>query len=97
MMLRLISRNYAVKSSAMPEEIVEFVKQIDDLMPESEPNYYKCLAKLQNYKVVIGTSSTIANLLGSIKLQNTFTHAMIDEAGQSTEPRYVLGHSMLEG
>lgn len=89
-MLRLISRNYAARSTTVPEDIVEFVKQIDDLLPDSEPNYYKCLATVKNYKIVIGTSSTIAHLLESFKLQNTFTHAIIDEAGQNTEPRYVF-------
>lgn len=74
----------------MPEEIGEFVKQIDDLMPDSKPNYYKCLATLQNYKIVIGTSSKIALLLESFDLRNTFTHAVIDEAGQSTEPKYAF-------
>lgn len=86
-MLRLISRNYATKTNVVPKEIEEFVKTIDDLMPGSESNYYKCLAKLRKYKVIIGTSSTIAHLLESYELRNTFTHALIDEAGQNTEPR----------
>lgn len=89
--LRLISRNYAAKLSTAPEgieEIEDFVKQIDDLLPSTKPNYHKCLATLRNYKIVIGTSSTIAHLLESFTLQNAFTHAIIDEAGQNTEPRY---------
>lgn len=87
-MLRLISHNYAKNSNMIPEEIMEYVKTIDDLMPGLESNYFKCLAMLPNYKIIIGTSSTIAHLLESFKLQNTFTHAIIDEAGQNTEPRY---------
>lgn len=97
-MLRLISQNYAEKLSTAPkgtEDIVDFIKQIDDLLPSTKPNYHKCLASLRNYRVVIGTSSTIAHLLESFKLQNTFSHAIIDEAGQNTEPRYVHAHSML--
>lgn len=90
-MLRLISQNYSSKSEALPKDIVEFTKTIDDLMPNSKANYYKCLATLRNYKIVIGTSSTIANLLESFTLQNTFTHAIVDEAGQNTEPRYSQG------
>lgn len=86
-MLRLISHNYATKPDVLPDEIKEFVKTIDDLVPNTEASYYKCLAKLQHYKIIIGTSSTLAHLLESFKLRNTFTHAIIDEAGQNTEPR----------
>lgn len=87
-MLRLISRNYATRTNLIPEEISEFVSTIDDLRAGSEDKYYKCLQKIQNYKIVIGTTSTIAALLESNKLRNKFTHAIIDEAGQNTEPRY---------
>lgn len=90
-MLRLISQNYSAKSEALPKDIEEFTKTIDGLMPDSKANYFKCLATLRNYKIVIGTSSTIANLLESFTLQNTFTHAIVDEAGQNTEPRYSQG------
>lgn len=85
-MLRLISRNYAARSNVLPKEIEDYVSTIDDLMSGSETNHLKCLENLQKYKIVIGTFSTIAHLLESVKLQNTFTHAIIDEAGQSTEP-----------
>lgn len=86
-MLRLISHNYAAKSNVLPKEIEECAKTIDDLMPGTEASYFKCLAELQTYRIVVGTSSTIAQLLQSYKLRNTFTHAIIDEAGQNTEPR----------
>lgn len=86
-MLRLISHNYAAKSNVLPKELEECAKTIDNLMPGTEASYFKYLAQLQTYRIVVGTSSTIAQLLQSYKLRNNFTHAIIDEAGQNTEPR----------
>lgn len=92
LMVRLISRNYAMRSNAIPDELTKFgiVRTIDELEPDKSETRYKmkCLLKLQKYKVVVGTLSTITHLLESKKLRNSFTHALIDEAGQCTEPRY---------
>lgn len=85
-MLRLISRNYAARSNVLPKEIERFVSTIDDLLPGTGITHATRLQRTRRYDIVIGTSSTIAHLLESTKLQNTFTHAIIDEAGQSTEP-----------
>lgn len=87
-MLRIISRSYAARTNIIPDDIKDLVSTIDDLMPGSDANYFKCLEKLQSYKIVIGTLSTVSNLLESRKFHNSFTHALVDEAGQCTEPRY---------
>lgn len=62
-MVRLISRNYAARTNVIPEDIEEYVSTIDDLMDGTEVRYMKCLEKLKDYQIVIGTLSTMTHLL----------------------------------
>lgn len=84
-LLRLIAYNYANRLNVLPEDIKKYSSTIDDLLPKTESNYYSRLEETRKFRVVVGTSTTIGQLLESKSLRNNFTHAIIDEAGQSTE------------
>lgn len=88
-LLRLISFNYASQPDEVPEDIKTYSKTYDDLIEDKtkakEMNFFERLEMVKNYRVVIGTFSTIAKLLEGPSLRNHFTHSIIDEAGQCTE------------
>lgn len=84
-LLRLIAYNYANRLNVLPKDIEKYSSTIDDLLPKTESNYYSRLEETRKFRVVVGTSTTIGQLLESKSLRNNFTHAIIDEAGQSTE------------
>lgn len=83
-LLRLISYNYERRSNnGLPEDIREYSKTLGDLGNGS--NLYYSFQMVKQYRIVIGTSSTLSMLFEARKLRNHFTHAIVDEAGQSTE------------
>lgn len=88
-LLRLISYNYASQPDDVPEDIKTYTKTYDDLIEDKtkakEINFFQRLELVKNYRVVIGTFSTVAKLLEGPSLRNHFTHSIIDEAGQCTE------------
>ncbi|XP_031617415.1 probable RNA helicase armi [Contarinia nasturtii] len=91
-LIRLISFNYKNRQDRqnaahhmIPSAIRDYCKGIDDLEPDREMRFIERLELIKKFRVVIGTSSTIAQLLEGHNLRNHFTHAIIDEAGQCTE------------
>ncbi|XP_055300785.1 probable RNA helicase armi [Sitodiplosis mosellana] len=86
-LLRLISYNYSSRSDVIPKDIEEYSKTIDDLVDGGKQmKLCKLLETVKSYRVVIGTFANISKLLESRSLRNHFTHSVIDEAGQCTEP-----------
>lgn len=83
-LLRFNSLIYSSKST-VSEPLKAYTKTLDDLNPHNEFNLFDSLEQLKKYRIVIGTSLSIAKLLGVRSLQNYFTHAIIDEAGQCNE------------
>lgn len=62
-----------------------YYKGIADLEPEKKLRFVERLELIKKFRVVISTSTTIAQLLEGHSLRNFFTHVIIDEAGQCTE------------
>lgn len=88
--IRLISFNYKNRKTTQSENVIPndirmYCKNIADLEPEKEMSFVKRLELIKKYRVVISTSTTIAQLLEGHNLRNFFTHVIIDEAGQCTE------------
>lgn len=83
-MLRLISFIYENKST-ISEPLKSYTKTLEDLIPDKEFNLFDCLEHVKKYRIVIGTSSSMARLIEKGNLRNYFTHAIVDEAGQCTE------------
>lgn len=82
-LLRLIGFNYGRTFDDI--EIKDYASTIDNLLPNSASHYFDRLKAVKRFKIVVGTSTTIAKLLDSRDLYNHFTHAIVDEAGQSSE------------
>lgn len=97
-LLRIISYKYANKSNTIPDDIQSFVRTIEELQPIKDSSYYVRLEQVKKYQIVIGTYSTIGQLLEANSLRNNFTHAIVEEAGQCTEigvliPMVLVGKS----
>lgn len=83
-LLRLLAFNYAQKSSGLPDDIKQYSSTVEDLIPGSK-SITDRLISIMRFRIVVGTSTAIAQLLEAKTIRNHFTHAIIDEAGQSTE------------
>lgn len=86
-LLRLISYNYSSQPDDIPDDIKMYTKTYDNLVEDKtkQLNFFQRLEMVKNYRVVIGTFSTVAKLLEGPALRNHFTHSIVDEAGQCTE------------
>lgn len=84
-LLRLISYRYSCRENVILDDIVDYCKIIDDLQGDKKLNYFQRLEQVKQFRIVISTSCTFAQLIAMTSLRNHFTHAVIDEAGQCTE------------
>lgn len=85
-LLRVVSFNYANRTQCpIPEDLKAYCKTFDDLLSDSQVPFIQRLEEVKRYRLVIGTSNTISQLLEAVSLRTYFTHAIIDEAGQCTE------------
>lgn len=83
-LLRLIAFKYRNKSST-PVALKAVCKTFEDLLPDQDFNLVECLKEVRSYRIVVGTYSSIGKLIEVTALENIFTHAVVDEAGQCTE------------
>lgn len=84
--LRIISFNYFNRQVNMiPDDIKKYSSTFENLNGEKKTKFHERLEEVKRYRVVVGTSSTVSQLLEAVNLRTYFTHAIIDEAGQCTE------------
>lgn len=92
-LVRLVSLSYA-RTDKIPDNLIECSATI--LRTNADDRYAKSNAALKiktmpdvdflrDYRLVIGTTASISILAESLKINYSFTHAIIDEAGQCTE------------
>ncbi|KAL5286264.1 MOV10L1.2 family protein [Megaselia abdita] len=83
--VRLVSVNY-FERNMVPDGIRTYSISVKDISEK----------KIEPFKVIIGTCSTLASLHFHNLPPNYFSHAFIDEAGQCTEPEIMCPISLLD-
>ncbi|GBP09091.1 Probable RNA helicase armi [Eumeta japonica] len=97
--IRLVSQNQ-IEKELIPEHLLPYCATIDisadgtsndDMIITESGLKLKCQMKyLGRHRVTISTCSTLGNFLQMDFAKGHFTHALIDESGQCTEPEIMI-------
>lgn len=96
--LRIVGHN-ALSRGMIPAELIPFCALIDITAAgtglEGAPDFsdnvpcYRS-TQIQLYRIVIGTCNALGTMLQLKMPKNHFTHVVVDEAGQCTEPEIMI-------
>lgn len=103
--LRIVGHN-VVERNQIPEELLPYCATVDIGIPDTSEakeitltsglRIQSNLKNLQIYRIIISTCSSVGKLMQMGFPKNHFTHVIIDEAGQCTEPEAIIPICLLD-
>ncbi|KAB0796152.1 hypothetical protein PPYR_10213 [Photinus pyralis] len=93
---RLVGYHYATEN-LLPVELVPYSAHVDIAKEGTRENHrgYN-LSVIGKHRIIIGTCSTLGCLYSIGITKGQFTHVVVDEAGQCTEPEIMIPLSLLD-